>query len=313
MDIHHDPDSLNALRRRIRTFLDFHIPESALDFSVDETVRKSRYTRSRIRFTGAEGDPIHAFLLIPDGSGPFPAVLVHHQHHGQRHLGKSEVCGLAGDPLQAFGPALARKRFLVLAPDSICFEDRRANRSGIEPAEGDVAQHYNEMAYALLRGDTLMRRVLADSALGISLLHGHPQADGDRIGILGHSYGGSTALFHGALDERIRFACASGAAGSYHHRMANDVGIELSQVIPSFPRHFDTPDLLACFTPRPVLVVSAEEDPFSADADEVVRRAGTTAADSGVGARIEHHRYPGGHGLTQERFDKILGWVSGVC
>jgi predicted dienelactone hydrolase len=27
-----------------------------------------------------------------------------------------------------------------------------------------------------------------------------------RIGILGHSYGGNTMLFHGALDERISFA-----------------------------------------------------------------------------------------------------------
>lgn len=43
-----------------------------------------------------------------------PAVLINHQHNGERHLGKSEVCGLAGNPLQAFGPELARHGFVVL-------------------------------------------------------------------------------------------------------------------------------------------------------------------------------------------------------
>src|SRR5256885_1143919 len=78
-----------------------------------------------------------------------------------------------------------------------------------------VAQHYDEMCYRLLRGDTLMRKVLDDSARAISLLQTHPQIDPGRTGILGHSYGGNTVLFHAALDERIRFACASGAACSY--------------------------------------------------------------------------------------------------
>jgi cephalosporin-C deacetylase-like acetyl esterase len=104
---------------------------------------------------------------------------------------------------------------VVQAPDSICFEDRRRNRKGTEADEAaDVEQHYDEMCHRLLRGDTLMRKVLIDSAQGISLLRTHPSIDPERIGILGHSYGGNTVLFHGALDERIRFACASGAACS---------------------------------------------------------------------------------------------------
>ncbi len=45
-------------------------------------------------------------------------------------LGKSEVCGLAGNPLQAFGVALVKKGFVVLAPDSICFEDRKEKCKG---------------------------------------------------------------------------------------------------------------------------------------------------------------------------------------
>jgi dienelactone hydrolase len=215
-------------------------------------------------------------------------VLVHNQHNRQRHLGKSEVCGLAGDPLQAFGPALARQKILVLVPDSICFEDRRPSQVGIEAHEDDVAQHYNEICYRLLRGDTLMRRVLLDSALGISLLRDHPLVDPQLIGMLGHSYGGNTVIFHGALDERIRFACASCAGCSHQYKMEHRIGTEKAEVIPGFIPHYDIQDLVTCFSPRPLLVLSATEDPYSKDAELIIQRAQEACAKFGAKENIEH-------------------------
>ena len=297
---------IDLLRRDIGEFLNFRISEATPQFTALERVNADGYTRLRISFTSEEGDEIPAYLLQPDGDGPFAAVLVHHQHASQRHFGKSEVCGLVGNPLQAFGPALARQGIVVLAPDSICFEDRRKNRTGTEPdEEADIAQHFNEMCYRLLRGDTLMRKVLCDSAQGISLLQSIPQVNSERLGILGHSYGGNTVLFHGALDERIRFACSSGAVCSYRYKMANQVGIEMAEVIPGFATRFDIPDLVVCFLPRRLLLVSATEDKFSFDADRVV--AAVQALNPEI--RIEHRRYEGGHALTKERFDEIINWL----
>ncbi|MGD2157843.1 MAG: hypothetical protein PVG32_13295, partial [Anaerolineales bacterium] len=182
-----------TLRRHIADFLAFKPSIESVHYETHGSTVAEGYILSRISYRSEEGDPIPAFLLLPKGEGPFPGVVVHHQHNSQRHLGKSEVCGLVGDPLQAFGPALANHRIAVLAPDSICFEDRRANRKGTEPEEGaDVEQHFNEMCYRLLRGDTLMRKVLSDSAQAISLMSEHPRIDKDRIGMLGHSYGGNT-------------------------------------------------------------------------------------------------------------------------
>jgi len=225
-------------------------------------------------------------------------------------LGKSEVCGLVGDSFQAFGPALAKQGIVVLAPDSICFEDRRSNRTGIEPDDADVEQHYNEMCYRLLRGDTLMHKVLSDSAQAISLLRAHSLIDPERVGILGHSYGGNTVLFHGALDERIRFACASGAACTYQYKMAHQLGIEMAEVIPGFFTHYDIPHLVTCFAPRRVLLVSATDDQLSQDADKIVNKSQEMCASVGVSTHIEHKRYEGGHALTQERVDAILHWIT---
>lgn len=304
--------TVDALRQEIGIFLEFLIAETPVDFATHTSEAADGYRRLRISYPSPDGDRIPAYLLLPDGQGPFPAVLVHHQHAGERHLGKSEVCGLAGDPLQAFGPALARQGIVVLAPDSICFEDRRRNCTGIEPDEDDVMQHYDELCYRLVRGDTLMRKVLSDSAQAVALLLGLPQVDGERVGILGHSYGASTALFHGALDERIRFACASGAAGTYRNLMANQIGIEMSRVIPGFAARYDMADLVACFHPRPVLLVSATQDPSACDAEIVAEaqqirtRWGT---EPGGAPDIEQLRCAGKHELTQERFDAIVDWV----
>lgn len=301
---------IKRLRHKISDFLKFRPSATFVPFETHSSTDESGYRRLRINYSGDEGDQIPAFLLLPEGKGPFAAVLVHHQHHGQRHLGKSEVCGLAGDPLQAFGPVLARRGIVVLAPDSICFEDRRVNRSGIEPEEdADVAQHYNEMCYRLLRGDTLMRKVVSDSATAISLLAAHPQVDPERIGILGHSYGGNTVLFHGALDERIRFGCASGAAGSYEYKMAHRIGIEMAEAIPGFATHYDVADLAACFAPRPLLVVSATEDDYSRDAEEVIALVRRRCVEEGMAHDFQQRRYEGGHALTQERFDSIVAWL----
>jgi hypothetical protein len=166
------------------------------------------------------------------------------------------------------------------------------------------------MCYRLLRGDTLMRKVLSDSAQDISLLGSHRLVDPERIGILGHSYGGNTVLFHGALDERIGFACSSGVACSYHYKMDHQFGIEMAEVIPGFATRYDLVDLVACFAPRPVLLVSATQDAASQDATRIVQGAQELCASLGSPEHIEHKRYEGGHAITQERFDDIVHWLA---
>jgi dienelactone hydrolase len=305
---------IDRLRQSISDFLRFRGAEMTAPCTTHEIVEQPGYCRLRISYPGDEGDPIPAFLLLPDGDPPFPAVLAHHQHNGQRYLGKSEVCGLLGDPLQAFGPALARRGIAVLAPDSICFEDRRRDRTGTVPDEAtDVAQHYDELCYRLVRGDTLMHKVLDDSARGIFILRAHPLIDSARVGILGHSYGGNTVLFHAALDTRITFACASGAACSYGYKMAHQYGIEMAEVIPGFAARFDIADLVMCMAPRRVLIVSATNDAASQDADMIVKAARTAWEALGAAQLLEHARYEGEHALTQERFDTIVHWLAAAA
>src|SRR4051794_24106477 len=118
-------------RNDILDLLRVDVPVPAPEIEFLDATDCDGFVRWGVRYFAASGELVPAFLLLPSsGEPPYPAVVVHHQHAGQRHLGKSEVCGLAGDPLQAFGPALARRGVVVLAPDSICFESRRPHTEG---------------------------------------------------------------------------------------------------------------------------------------------------------------------------------------
>ena len=101
-------------------------PHVIINYRVLEEIKENGYTRQSIEYDSC-GDQVSAFLLLPEKLNNNPAVLINHQHNREHHLGKSEVCGLAGDPLQAFGVELVKRGYVVLAPDSICFEQRRKN------------------------------------------------------------------------------------------------------------------------------------------------------------------------------------------
>lgn len=296
----------SRLRTELAQLVAFEQREGVFDVSSER--RLYGYRELRVRYAGIE-EQVPALLLVPDGAGPFPAVLAHHQHNSEWHLGKSEVAGLTGDPLQAFGPALARAGLVVLAPDAVGFEDRRYIGTGTDEHQEDWLQYFNEMAYRLVSGRLLATTVLGDAACGLSALLADERVDGSRLGVVGHSYGGYAAILLAALDERVRFACASGSACSYKRRMLDRTGIEFSQAIPGILELADIDSVLRLIAPRPLLLLSATEDRYSADAPEVVQAAISAWEAHGAREKLEHVRYEGGHALTRERFDAITNWV----
>lgn len=289
-------DLASTLRARLR--LADPVPVEFRRVDLQET---EEFRRERIEYHGLEGDVIPAFLFTPTNRPTLGGVVVFHQHNGEFHLGKSEVAGDVGDRYQAFGPALVRRGLAVLAPDAISFEDRRVSVHGVEPGYRDWVEHYNTLSYRLLDGDTLMRKCLDDSQRALSVLLQVADVDERRVGVAGHSYGGTTSLYHAALDARCKFACISGAVCSFDTRRREDTGILLFETVPGLARDIETHDVLAAIGPRPILVVSGREDKYSRDADQVVAKV--------AGDFITELRVSRGHALDQQRFDAIVDWI----
>lgn len=297
------------LRADLRTFLSVEATPAVPTVEVLSSVREEGLTRQLVHLV-TDDDRVPALLAVPTGKGPFPAVVVFHQHAGQRHFGKSEVFGLVGDPFQAFGPPLVRAGFVVLCPDSIAFEDRRPAGPGTDVREDDWEQHYNALAHRLVTGGTLMQKVLHDAMTAVSAVLDRPDVHPDAVGALGHSYGGNTTLFLTAVDERVQFGCASGAVGSYRRKLADGIGIEMAEVIPGFATRFDVEHLLAAIAPRPLLVVSGTDDRYAADAEELVRLGNAAYQSAGAEAALTHLRVAGEHALEAERFKAIIEWTT---
>lgn len=280
-----------------------------IEFACDSVSDCDTYIRYKIKYE-VNGRSIPAFLLVPKGEAPFPAVLINHQHHSQRNWGKSEVCGLVGDPLQDFGSKLACAGFVVIAPDAICFEERRVNAVGTEENHTeDEWNHFLALCHGILTGETLAKVSIEDAIGAVSVLNGLDIVDKAKIGSLGHSYGGNTTYFAAAFDKRISYAMSSGSVVSYKHRIDNKAGIEMSSIIPGFLKEFEIVDVIKEIAPRDFLIICSDEDKYSKDAPEIYEIAKKHYISKNAERNLHIKEYKGGHQLTQERFNYILEWI----
>lgn len=309
---------MHSLREHIRSFLKLPPIPSPREVRFISKEAEDGFTRSLICYEAIDGEQIEAFLFQSTLTEPKGAVLALHQHNSQWEIGKSEIAGIVGDPFQAFGPALARQGVIVLAPDSVGFESRLSRvgwGTSLAPSlkkpystPDGWLQYYNQMAHRLVAGDLLIRKILDDCAVALSVLS---EVSGTQnLGVTGHSFGGSTALFLAALDKRIAFSCASGSVCSFQHKLTHGTALEASLIIPGLCQHFDFDDLLRCVAPCRIFVVSSEEDPLSADAEQLVQNALPAFENLNCAGHLEHLRGPGGHALDRERFEAIVGWLA---
>jgi hypothetical protein len=144
-----------------------------------EKERRERVTQHHVRLEVAPGQTRDAYLLLPDGDGPFPAVLVVY-YDARTGVGRGT------QPLRDFAWQLARRGFVTLSVGS------------------DPASYYPDKADARLQPLSFHAYVAANCYNALANL---PQVDAQRVGVVGHSYGGKWAMFASCLFDK--FACAA--------------------------------------------------------------------------------------------------------
>jgi dienelactone hydrolase len=257
--------------------------------SLHDTVDRGAYWEKKVSFRAEADDVVPAYLLVPKGGRRCRAVYCHHQHAGNWRLGKSETVGLAGDPDLAYGRELAERGFVVLAPDAIAFEER--NRS-----DGTNAHNLYEMTTRLVQGRTLLAKVLHDVIVGVDVLAALPEVDPERIGFIGHSYGGRMALWSPAVDPRIKASVSHCGCISYADSLAPDAGIQMEFCVPGIVGRLDLDDVVKAIAPRALLVSATEDDRWSRGAARL-REACRSGFPAG---KFEVKVWPGRHVFTAQ-------------
>lgn len=173
-----------------------------------------------------------------------------------------------------------------------------------------------------------------------------PAIDARRVGVVGHSRGGKTALWTGATDRRFALVCSNDSGA--HGAKLNHIRLPKSEDIASIPKYFpnwycakypkkyggmemtmefDQHELLALIAPRLLCVGSASEDDWAGQpgewwsaklaspAWELYGRNGLVAerfpapGEAQQDGDVSYHLRPGKHFLTSYDWDRYIDFA----
>ena len=149
-----------------------------------QTTRRENFFQNRIRFQWLPNEMTEGYLLIPDGQGARPAVLVVYYE-------PETAIGL-GKEYRDFAYQLARRGFVTLSMGNRAGLDSKTYAIYYPSQENAAIQPLSALAYA--------------AANACQVLANRKEVDPQRIGVMGHSFGGKWAMFASCLYEK--FACA---------------------------------------------------------------------------------------------------------
>lgn len=224
-------------------------------FEALESTLREGFAERRVRLEAAPGRTLDGYLLVPDGPGPHPAVIIVF-YEPETSIGR-------GKPGRDFGLALARRGFVTL---SIGF-DPYTLPTEAKPAD---LQPLSYLAYL--------------AANACNALASRPEVDPERVGVMGHSYGGKWAMFAACLFDKFACGVWSDPGVVFDESRPNVnywepwyLGREAGQsrkrgvITPESPRTgaykrliesgHDLHELHALMAPRPFLVSGGSEDP----------------------------------------------------
>ena len=221
--------------------------------------RRENFTQHRVSVEIApDRQTVDGYVLIPDGKGPFPAVLVVY-YDAETGVG-------LGKELRDFAVQLTRRGFVTM---SIGTPEFCSLKAPYKPLCETQFQPLSALAYVAANCHTA--------------LAGLEQVDQERIGVMGHSYGGKWAMFASCLYEKFACSVWSDPGIVFDEARANVnywepwyLGYESHQQrqrgIPSETKHrtgaykdlvrdgHDLHELHALMAPRPFLVSGGSED-----------------------------------------------------
>jgi hypothetical protein len=227
-----------------------------------ETSRRENFVQHKVRFNWLPDQKTEGYLLIPQGSGKHPAVLTVYY--------EPETAIGWGEPNRDFAYQLTRRGFVTLSIGTSDATKAKNYALYFPNLDSAQVQPLSMLAYA--------------AANAWYVLAAQANVDSNRIGVLGHSFGGKWAMFAASLFDR--FACGAWSDPGivfdetrpnvnywepwylgYHPPPWRERGIITAEnpargLYPSVvaERH-DLHELHALMAPRPFLVSGGSEDP----------------------------------------------------
>ena len=237
--------------------------------------QREGYKAKKIEIQLSRYYTVPAYILIPDGKGPFPAINLLHDHGAHLFIGKektirplacedsvvikdAEVWSAGGYEGQFFGDFLARHGYVVLSTDAPMWGERGQK-------EGPRRDKYDMIAgNMMMYGIDLCAWMTYDDISATDYLASIPEVDSRRIGCTGWSMGAYRAWMLSALSNRIKAGAAvcwmvtTDEQMSFKYARTENGGF--ANCFPGLRRWLDYPHVASIACPKPMLFINGSQD-----------------------------------------------------
>ena len=247
-------------------------PPAPFDPAVLAEQDRGTYTARKVVFNVTGDSRALALLLVPKGKGPFPAVLLLHDHGAKFDIGKEKVIRTWDDrpEKEASAKAWAEKyyggRFLgdeLAKRGYVCFCTDALNWSHRGGAGYDGQQ---ALAGNLLNlGMSFAGLIAHEDLRAAEFLAARPEVDGRRVAAMGLSMGGFRTWQVNALSDHIAagvsvgwMATVKGLIAPGNNQTRGQSAFTMTH--PGLMHLLDYPDIASLACPKPLLVYNGLQD-----------------------------------------------------
>ena len=246
-------------------------------YAMEVTDREQRdgYEARKIRFNLSEWSRVPAYLLVPEGKGPFPAIVLLHDHGAHFSIGKEKMVRpfhVAPEVMedadqwasqcydgQYVGEYLARHGYVVLAVDALFWGERGRKEGTSYDAQQALASNFLQM------GASWGAFINVDDMRSAEFLASLPFVDKERVGSLGFSMGAYRSWMLAALTDVVRASASICWMNTTEHLMTltnnqNKGGSAYAMLIPALRRYLDYPHVASIACPKPTLFFNGTQD-----------------------------------------------------
>jgi cephalosporin-C deacetylase-like acetyl esterase len=277
--------------------------KTRLNANVTKTIPCKGYNIENVIYESRPGHHVASNLYLPDGKGPFPAILMFCGH---------EMTSKATESYQKSAILFASNGFVVLVVDPISqgervqFTDSLGNRI----LRGSTTEHTLLNAGANMVGTNIVAWELFDNVRSLDYLISRPEVDPERIGCLGNSGGGAQTAYFIGFDDRIKVAapCSNIASRERNYELSG-VGDGCQQIPFEGRDHLEIADFLIMFAPKPLLILAGRYDFVDYTGTEnAYKELKAVYNDLGAGNKISLFTYDDGHGLSKPKREAAVTW-----
>ena len=256
----------------------------------------------RLQMTGDFAN--HIYLCIPkNATAPHRVFICLQGHSTGMHTSIAVKFQDETTPLQVQGDRDFAIYCMRKGIAAICLEQRSfgENSTDTETRQKSCRQ---DGVKELLMGRTLIGNRVFDVKRVIDYIKSNPLLDSSKIGIMGNSGGGTTAMFAGAVLPELTHIMPSCSFSSFkasiydqHHCVCN--------YIPRLMEYGESAEVLGLIAPRPLVIVSGENDTIFPikEAKSEFERIKNIYNKLNAGENCQHVIGPEGH-----RFYADLAW-----